>query len=757
MKMRKKTTILLILTIIIQSFLPYIKVNAKEITATIIDEEGVYLRSGPGTNHSTKALFTFGKKITLVSTTKHKGSGCDGWYQVSYNNTTDNYICSTLVKIDDDINPTNKGYYTTSTFGARINENYANVRSKTSMSSSIKDVLYLGTKVTILEEKSKTSDCQSGWYKVSYYNNRTGYICKRLIDKESDVTTTNEDYKKELLKAGFPESYIPFLTYLHKKYPNWIFKADKTNKKFSDVVSGETGKNYLQNPITQFRLSNKIKEKPNWYSTIDAVNAVLLDPRSYLNEKNIWVFEDLSYDEENHTKEILQELLDGTYLNTEEYLNYFLEASKEYNISPIHLVTRIKQEGGTNESYDGVSGKSTLTYDNKPLTGFYNYYNIGAYGDNPVARGLATAAGYLGNEADGLPWDSREKAIKFGAKFIATGYINKGQNTLYYQKFNTGKHNYSSAYTHQYMTNLIAPASESLSVYYAYNELKLMNTKYTFKIPVYEDMPKEYLTYPPVGDTNTNLKTITINNSSINGFDKDVLNYIHYIPSDTKEIEIKAETESNTSKISGTGTIEIKNQETTISIKVTSESQDVKTYTIRLIKTKEEEKVEDNLGNNQETKPDKEPEKEEIKKALSVDKILEKADIRFSNNYLSGISEKTTATTLANELNKIEALAKITITDKNKKTKTDALKTGDIINITSNNETKTYTISIKGDCSGDGKITSLDLLRVQKHILGYTKLTKEQLDSSDVNYDGKVNSLDLLRVQKHILKYIKLK
>ena len=33
-------------------------------------------------------------------------------------------------------------------------------------------------------------------------------------------------------------------------------------------------------------------------------------------------------------------------------------------------------------------------------------------------------------------WNSIQKAITGGAEFIGSGYITKGQDTLYYQKFN---------------------------------------------------------------------------------------------------------------------------------------------------------------------------------------------------------------------------------------------------------------------------------------------------------------------------------
>ena len=140
------------------------------------------------------------------------------------------------------------------------------------------------------------------------------------------------------------------------------------------------------------------------------------------------------------------------------------------------------------------------------MKGIYNYYNIGAYGDNPTIRGLAAAAGYV-DDLDGTPWNTRKKAITYGAKFIADGYINAGQNTLYYQKFNTGPNSDYSPFTHQYMTNIIAPSSESLSTYYSYDDLNIDSKALTFTIPVYNNMPTK-TSHPPIGSISAHLNAL---------------------------------------------------------------------------------------------------------------------------------------------------------------------------------------------------------------------------------------------------------
>lgn len=57
----------------------------------------------------------------------------------------------------------------------------------------------------------------------------------------------------------------------------------------------------------------------------------------------------------------------------------------------------------------------------------------------------------------------------------------------------------------------------------------------------------------------------------------------------------------------------------------------------------------------------------------------------------------------------------------------------------------------KGDVNADGKVNALDLLRLQRHILGIQSLAGANLTAGDVNADGKVNALDLLIIQRHIL------
>ena len=63
-----------------------------------------------------------------------------------------------------------------------------------------------------------------------------------------------------------------------------------------------------------------------------------------------------------------------------------------------------------------------------------------------------------------------------------------------------------------------------------------------------------------------------------------------------------------------------------------------------------------------------------------------------------------------------------------------------------------YKIILYGDANGDGKINSVDLLVIQRHILEIQKLEEIFMKASRINKDGKKpTSVDLLLIQRHIL------
>lgn len=60
---------------------------------------------------------------------------------------------------------------------------------------------------------------------------------------------------------------------------------------------------------------------------------------------------------------------------------------------------------------------------------------------------------------------------------------------------------------------------------------------------------------------------------------------------------------------------------------------------------------------------------------------------------------------------------------------------------------------IPGDANNDGRISVVDGVLIQKHVLGLKTLNKQQCIVCDLNHDGKVNSSDLILVMRKILGY----
>ena len=328
------------------------------------------------------------------------------------------------------------------------------------------------------------------WYAVKFdYAAReyTGYVAKACM---YDVKTYSysDDASFEQSISAFPNSYKPYLRKLHAMHPNWTFVIDKTGLDWNASVTSESkiGQSAISSlyPSLFYRDSTNpngiVVDGTSWYAPCYDAVGYYLDPRNFLNEKNIFMFESLVYNAAQDSS--VQGILNGSFMSgtftengyTKTYAEAFIEAASESGVSSTHLASRSLQEMGTKMS-SAASG-TVLGYE-----GYYNFYNIGAYsGVNNYLNGLE----YAKNQG----WNSRQKAITGGAWFISNKYVKNGKDTLYFQKFNVSSKRTTAPYTYEYMTNIMAPSSESTSIYNSYKNNKKLNDVYTFKIPVYNSM-----------------------------------------------------------------------------------------------------------------------------------------------------------------------------------------------------------------------------------------------------------------------------
>ncbi|MEG2322231.1 MAG: dockerin type I domain-containing protein [Bacilli bacterium] len=617
--------------------------------------------------------------------------------------------------------------------------------------NTIDDGLGSNQIVTILDtvKSDNVNDtCDSKlWYKIVYITSSSeySYACTSYIDIVEDKPIINYNFEEELKK--FPVSYHLKLRQLHETYPNAVFLAynavEKNNSPmtFNNLLVNQTnslGKNLLWDSNNSREGYKNLKSYnydtdtfyndypgggSNWYSPNDDVVAYNIDPRNFLENDTIFMFERLSYNNSFYDINGIESILKGSYMansyvdgKTEHtFANTMMDAGVTNNINPYFLASRILQEVGYSRS-SLVKG----TYPKYPqFNGYYNYYNIGAGGKDVVFNGLTKAV------KEG--WNSEYKAIVNGASWIGDGYISIGQDTQYFQKWDVICH-YSYCYSNQYMQNLEAPVHEGIKTYDGYKKTLGSNfyqTPFVFTIPIYKDMPVN-TSLPSILNPNNYLSRLVVDGISIPNFNGATTTYNLNIPLSKSSINIEATalTAHKGATVTGTGNIAINGKEEVVNIEVTAANGSKRTYTINVHKVNDTQlSLEDTIKNI---------------KGATIDNI-----------YISGL---TNADTMLDAILKANSMSNVVIKDnKGNVVTTGSLGTDYKVSITAADSTKEFNIVIYGDTNGDTETTILDLLRVQKHLLGSTNLSDTQLKASDVNKDGKVTILDLLRVQKHLL------
>ena len=215
-----------------------------------------------------------------------------------------------------------------------------------------------------------------------------------------------------------------------------------------------------------------------WLCASDKAICYQMDPRNVLNEENIFQFKELKYEEGAQTVEGIESITKNTFLEGEDISNALIEAGKNANLDPYFIASRLIQEQGR----DGTTLSLGYEYQEKTV---YNPFNVNAIG-NSREEILENAAKYAYEHN----WDTLEKALIGGVEFVKKGYIEKGQNTLYLQKFDIVNQD-KELYQNQYMQNLLAPESEASNMLEIYESSDTVDSQANFIIPLYENMPEE--------------------------------------------------------------------------------------------------------------------------------------------------------------------------------------------------------------------------------------------------------------------------
>ena len=229
-----------------------------------------------------------------------------------------------------------------------------------------------------------------------------GYIPFEVLSVSYDADLMEADETQ-----AFPADYQSALNALHQAHPNWVFKPVYVGDTFDYAVGQQMAVASRALVSTYYNecfrsmldrdynwQTNTWKQwEPGWAGASEETVRYYMDPRNFLNENDIFMFESLIY-EKYQTQGAVEAALANTFMSNAKvpgaeytYAWLFCWVGEKYNINPVALASRVRQEQGAGTS-DLISGKYS------GYEGLYNYFNIQATGstkDEIIKNGLKEA------------------------------------------------------------------------------------------------------------------------------------------------------------------------------------------------------------------------------------------------------------------------------------------------------------------------------------------------------------------------------
>ena len=524
--------------------------------------------------------------------------------------------------------------------------------------------------------------------------------------------TVNSNDLPSDFDAKYP-GYRSLIQSLVNEHPNWKFKLVETGLNWETVINNEyqghggSPKNLVPSSYSDGWIceicGRRAYDNGSWCCASRQAIEYTMDPRNTLNELNIFQYLELTNDKNITKDQVAQMASKISYLNQQNIIDAIYEVANNpnYNINPFYIIGKILQEQGSNGSVmcsgNGYQGQ---------YVGYYNLFNVGATGNtnyDVIMNGL--------KRAYNKGWNTPQKSIMGGINLIVNNYIKYGQDTLYFQKFNVIDTPY---YSNQYAQNVLDSKSIGTTLRGYYKDAGLLESSFTFRIPLYLNMPTNACPSPSispqVGQSATGERAYINANGGLSLRDAPNGNTITYVMQGTEVLILERATSKvgsyywdKVSTPNGTGYMarEAADGSKTYLMPFNSGTTNVDTGTNNNTSEPENDiiKVEPNATVNK------------IKEKYSNATVLDKSDSEITGDTLVGTGAKI----------KIDGAVK-------------------------------YTIVKLGDANGDGKITAADYVQIKNHIMKVSQLGELAKKGADVNKDGSITAADYVQIKNHIMK-----
>ena len=513
---------------------------------------------------------------------------------------------------------------------------------------------------------------------------------------------------------------------LKSQYPNWNFKILYTGLDWNEVISNEytghgSSPRNLVYKTTNYQgqwicaiCGETGYDNGNWKCASEQAIKYMMDPRNSINKSDIFQFEELTNSGCNVNT--LKSMTKGTFLEGHE--QGIINASNNNNVNAYYIVARLIQEQGKSGT---VLAKGTGY--NGQYVGYYNAFNIAASG-NSTAEILTNALAYAKKKG----WTSLEASINGGISFLAKQYIQKGQNTLYLQKFDVEATN--GLYSNQYMQNILAAQNEGTTLRNTYININSMSSTHTFIIPVYENMPSDVCSRPDTNGTSTIEKDIVKVNV-------DSTLRIRNNPNGNTTVgwlyknEIVTRLEKADSKVGGTYWDKVQKSNGTVGYVARETYENEGTYKLYLVP------INGNNNNNNDNNNDNNNNNNSDNNNTGNNTSKVKID---KDNKIITVTPDAIAKDI---LDAFDGPTKITRADGNYLSgENESMGTGYIV------EDK-YSVVKKGDCNGDGVTNSLDAAVILRYTVGQYNLDKSYFKAAAISNTDNVTSLDAAKILRY--------
>ena len=367
-----------------------------------------------------------------------------------------------------------------------------------------------------------------------------------------------ESFRRTLAERGFPNDYAVRLAELQWDHASWKFQPLVVSDLpwraivekectpswnlvvYADWAPDEWNALKEANYTPYYAKGAKAYDSGAWYQASREAIAYFMDPRNWLNARDIFMFETLGFDGESQTPAAVERALAKTFMagrrvdgGDRTFAEHVFDVSRKLGVSPVFIAGRLASEqgNGSPQAFGTIGDALTAYYTNgadivgnavvwgKRFTrgnaattkvmakgraaynGYYNFFNFRAYGLGLFeikynawveATSDETRRKYLG------PWDTQARAIEGGARKIKERYIDTHRHTRYLQKFSVLAEAGDFRWK-QYMQNIAAPLVEARNTAKAYDAADTLDAPYRFLIPVYRDMPESPSPDPACG------------------------------------------------------------------------------------------------------------------------------------------------------------------------------------------------------------------------------------------------------------------